>query len=312
MQQRSLGRQGLTVSALGHGSMGTVLGYGPSDEQESVAAIRRAHELGVTHFDTAERYGWGEGERLLGRAIAPIRDDVTVATKFGLTEAYGPDSDPDRIRTSIDNSLRNLGVDHIDVLYQHLPDPAVPVEDVVETMGEYVRAGKVRHLGLSNVDEDTLRRAHAVHPVSVVQNQYSLFSRGVESLFGTLDELGVGLVAYAPLARGFLSGAVASRESYAADDFRRRNGWWAPRSYEANRRLAWELSAVADEKGITLAQLALAWLLGRREDVVPIPGSRHPDRVAQNVAAAEIDLTAHDLARIEAVVPSGEVVSTGG
>ncbi|WP_435210638.1 aldo/keto reductase [Streptomyces sp. bgisy034] len=305
METRTLGTQGLTASAIGYGAMGTAVGYGPTDDTESIAAIRRAHELGVTHFDTAEMYGWGEGEKLLGNALAPIRNGVTIATKFGLTPTYGQDSRPEHIREVVDNSLRNLGVDVIDVLYQHFPDPNVPVEDVVGVMKEYVDAGKVKYLGLSNAGEDVIRRAHAVHPISVLQSEYSLFAREVGSLLPVLEELGIGFVAYSPLARGFLSGAVQSREHYAADDFRQRIAWWNPENFDANVAMTSDLTKFAESKGATLSQLALAWLLTQKDYIVPIPGSRNPVRVAQNIAAANLTLNADDLAHIADIAPHG-------
>ncbi|MFE6760435.1 aldo/keto reductase [Streptomyces sp. NPDC057684] len=305
METRTLGTQGLTVAAVGYGAMGTAVGYGPTDDTESIAAIRRAHELGVTHFDTAEMYGWGEGEKLLGNALAPIRDEVTIATKFGLTPTFGQDSRPEHVREVIDNSLRNLAIDSIDLLYQHFPDPNVPIEDVVGVMKEYVDAGKVKYLGLSNADEDTIRRAHAVHPISVLQSEYSLFARDVEPLLPVLEELGIGFVAYSPLARGFLGGAVQSRDHYAADDFRRRIAWWTPENFDANVAITGELTELAESKGATLSQLALAWLLAKKDYIVPIPGSRNPGRAAQNIAAADLTLTVDDLARIAEIAPDG-------
>ncbi|MFB6676194.1 aldo/keto reductase [Streptomyces sp. NPDC056390] len=308
METRTLGTQGLTVAAIGYGAMGTPVGYGPTDDTESIAAIRRAHELGVTHFDTAEMYDWGEGEKLLGNALAPIRDEVTIATKFGLTPTFGQDSRPEHVREVIDNSLRNLAVDSIDLLYQHFPDPNVPIEDVVGVMKEYVDAGKVKYLGLSNADEDTIRRAHAVHPISVLQSGYSLFARDVEPLLPVLEELGVGFVAYSPLARGFLSGAVQSRDHYAADDFRQRIAWWNPEHFDANVAIAGELTKLAESKGTTLSQLALAWLLAKKDYIAPIPGSRSPGRVAQNIAAADLTLTIGDLARIAESAPDSSAL----
>ncbi|MFL9684791.1 MULTISPECIES: aldo/keto reductase [Streptomyces] len=306
MEQRNLGTQGLTVSALGYGAMGTATGYGPSDDTQSIAAIRRAHELGVTHFDTAEMYGWGEGEKLLGHALAPVRDEVTIATKFGFTPAFGTNSRPEHIREVVDNSLRNLNVDSVDLLYQHVADPKVPIEEVVGVMKEFVDAGKVKYLGLSNTDPDSVRRAHVVHPISALQFEYSLFApRDAEPFFPVLEELGIGFVAYSPLARGFLSGAVQPRDSYGPDDFRQHLAWWKPENYETNVAIVDELTEFADGKGVTLAQLALAWLLAQKDYIVPIPGSRNAGRVAQNVAAADLFLTAEDLARIAEIAPDG-------
>ncbi|WP_454855216.1 aldo/keto reductase [Promicromonospora soli] len=307
MQTRKLGQQGLTVSALGYGAMGTAAFYGPTDDTESIAAIRRAHDEGVTFFDTAELYGWGVGEKLLGHALAPIRDEVVIATKFGFTETYGSDSRPEHIREVVDNSLRNLNIDTIDVLYQHVPDPNVPIEDVVGVMKESVDAGKVKYLGLSNADEDTIRRAHAVHPISVLQEEYSIFGRETEPLLPVLEELGIGLVAYSPLARGFLSGGVKPRTQYDADDVRQIIGWWAPENFDRNVEIANQLNGLAESKGVTLSQLALAWLLAQKDYIVPIPGSRNPERVAQNVAAVGVTLTEGDLARIAEIAPDGAV-----
>lgn len=307
MQTRTLGQQGFTASGIGYGAMGTKMAYGPSDDTESITAIRRAHELGVTHFDTAELYGWGEGEKLLGEALGPIRDEVTIATKFGFTSSFGADSRPGHVRDVVDASLRNLGVDHIDVLYQHLHDPAVPIEEVVGVMKEYVEAGKVSYLGLSNTTPDNIRRAHAVHPISVLQTEYSLFARESEEFFPVLEELGIGLVAYSPLARGFLTGVAKPRAEYAADDARQGTPWWAPGNFEANQSVVGELTALADSKSVTISQLSLAWLLAQRGYIVPIPGSRNVTRVAENTAAADLTLTAADLARIQAIVPKGGV-----
>jgi aryl-alcohol dehydrogenase-like predicted oxidoreductase len=308
VKTRTLGRHGLTVSEIGYGAMGTATGYGPSDDTRSITAIRRAHEPGVTLFDTAEMYGWGEGEKLLGNALAPIRDEVVIATKFGLTKTWATDSRPEHIQEVVDNSLRYLGVDTIDVLYQHVPDPNVPIEDVVRVMAEFVAVGKVRYLGLSNAGEDVIRRGHAVHPISVLQHECSMFApRDVEPLFPVLEELGIGFIAYSPLARGFLAGAVQSRDRYGADDFRQNVAWWKPENFDANVAIADKVAAFAETKGVTLAQLALAWLLAKKDYIVPIPGSRNPDRVARNIAAADVVLTAEDLARIAEIVPDGGV-----
>lgn len=311
METRALGRQGLIVSEIGYGAMGTAIGYGPTDDQESIAAIRRAYDSGVTHFDTAEMYGWGAGERLLGHALAPVREGVTIATKFGFTSTFGLNSQPEHIREVVDTSLANLGVECIDLLYQHRPDPAVAIEDVVGTMQDLVQAGKVKYLGLSEADEETIRRAHAVHPISALQTEYSIFARDVEPLFGVLEELGIGFVAYSPLARGFLSGAVQTRDALSANDFRRRLGWWQPENFEANRALVQRLQALATSKGVTLAQLSLAWLLAQRDYIVPIPGSRNAERVAQNVAASGLTLTDEDLRAVAEIAPTGGVGSRG-
>jgi aryl-alcohol dehydrogenase-like predicted oxidoreductase len=305
MQQRSLGTQGLTVSAIGYGSMGTVVGYGATDDSESVAAIRQAHDLGVTFFDTAEMYGWGDGEKLLGRAVAPFRDEAVIATKFGFTPGFGTDSRPEHIREVVETSLRNLGVDSIDVLYQHRLDPSVPIEDVVGAMAEFVDAGKVKYLGLSEATPSAIRRAHAVHPISVLQTEYSIFAPVAEPLFPLLAELGIGFVAYSPLARGFLTGTAKRAPDYDRGDFRTLMDWWNADNYDANTRVVDQLTELAAGKGVTVSQLALAWILAQRDFIVPIPGSRNPDRVAQNVAAADIELTADDLARIAAIAPGG-------
>jgi aryl-alcohol dehydrogenase-like predicted oxidoreductase len=262
----------------------------------SIAAIRRAYEDGVTYFDTAELYGWGKGERLLGAALAPIREKVTIATKFGFTPAFAPNSQLAHVRDVVDGSLRSLGVDSIDVLYQHIHDPAVPIEDVVGVMKEFVDAGKVKYLGLSNTSPENVRRAHAV---------YSIFDRKSEAFFPVLEDLGIGLIAYRPLARGFLTGAVKPLDGYPADDFRRHNPWWAPGNFEANLAIAEELRSFAASKGATLSQLSLAWLLARKPYIVPIPGSRSVERVAENMAAAELSLSADDLDLIEQIVPDG-------
>lgn len=305
VETRTLGQQGLTSSALGYGAMGTVIAYGPTDDTESIAAIRRARELGTTHFDTAEMYGWGDGEKLLGKAVAPFRDEITIATKFGLTRSFGQNSQPDHIREVVDNSLRNLNVEVIDLLYQHAPDPEVPVEDVVGVMKELVEAGKVKYVGLSNAGEDDIRRGHAVHPISVLQAQYSIFDRKVEALFPVLDELGIGLVAYSPLARGFLTGTAKPREQLTADDRRHQIPMWAPENFEANRAMADRLANLADRLDVTLSQLALAWVLAQKDNVVPIPGSRNPQRVEQNIAATDITLSDEVMAEIAEIVPNG-------
>lgn len=311
MEMRTLGDQGLRVAAMGYGSMGTAVGYGPRDDADSIAAIRRAHELGVTMFDTAEMYGWGAGERLLGRAVAPFRDEVVLATKFGLTPDFGPDSRPAHIREVLEASLTSLGVDHIDLLYQHRLDPQVPIEDVVGTMAEFVEAGTVRYLGLSEAGPDELRRAEAVHPISVLQTEYSLFARDAEPLFPLLDELGIGFVAYSPLARGFLTGTARPGQDYPQDDFRAHMQWWDAEHFDHNSEIVARLGALAAGKGVTTAQLALGWTLARYGSLVPIPGSRSPDRVTQNVRAAEIALSPEEVATITALAPEGAAGDRG-
>jgi aryl-alcohol dehydrogenase-like predicted oxidoreductase len=305
MQQRTLGQQGLTVSELGYGAMGIHLAYGPGDEQEGIAAIQRAYDLGVTFFDTAELYGWGENEKLVGRAVRGFRDNIVIASKFGFTRERGYDSRPEHIREVTENSLRYLGVDVLDVLYQHRVDPNVPIEDVAGTVKEFIDAGKVRYFGLSEAGPSTLRRAHAVQPVSVLQTEYSLFERDVEQLFPTLEELGIGFVAYSPLGRGFLTGTAKPAGQYDPDDMRNGDPRWQPGNFEKNVAAVEQLTALAASKGATVSQLALAWLLAQRDYVVPIPGTRSPKRVEENVGAADLQLTTADLERISAILPTG-------
>ncbi|WP_240193960.1 MULTISPECIES: aldo/keto reductase [unclassified Gordonia (in: high G+C Gram-positive bacteria)] len=293
------------MSEIGYGSMGVAVGYGTTDVDEAVAAIRRAHDLGVTHFDTAEMYGWGAGERLVGRAIKPFRENVTVATKFGMTKQFGVDSHPDHIRRVVDASLLNLDVDYIDVLYQHRLDPAVPIEDVVGVMGELVDAGKVRYLGLSEATPDALRAAHAVHPISVLQTEFSIFAQDALPLFPLLDELGIGFIAYAPLARGFLTGAPRPAAGYERGDFRTFMEWWNKANYSSNLGIVERLTAIGESRGVSLPQLALSWVLAQGDFIVPIPGSRNPDRVAENIAAADLKLTDVDLRLISDAAPHG-------
>jgi aryl-alcohol dehydrogenase-like predicted oxidoreductase len=306
MQKRTLGRQGLTTSAIGYGSMGISLAYGPGDAQAGIAAIQKAYDLGVTHFDTAEMYGWGENEEIVGRAVKSFRDDVVIATKFGFKAPdFSYDSRPERIREVVEGSLRRLGVDQIDVLYQHRQDPNVPVEDVAGTVKEFIDAGKVKYFGLSEVGSETLRRAHAVQPVSVLQTEYSLFEREVEVLFPTLTELGIGFVPYSPLGRGFLTGAAKPAVEYDKTDMRRGDARWQPGNFEKNVEATRQLTELAASKDATVAQLALAWLLAQGEHIVPIPGTRSASRVTENVGAADLTLTDADLARINQILPEG-------
>ncbi|MDR8412163.1 aldo/keto reductase [Nonomuraea sp. 3-1Str] len=309
MRKRTLGTQGLTVSALGYGAMGISLAYGPSDEKEGTATIRRAHELGVTFFDTAELYGQGENERIVGAALAPVRDEVVIATKFGFdftgTREGGVDSRPGHIREVVDNSLRHLGVDVIDVLYQHRVDPGVPIEDVAGTVRELVDAGKVRYFGLSEAGANTIRRAHAVQPVSVLQTEYSLFERDVETLLPVLRELGIGFVAYSPLGRGFLTGQAKPGAEYDPSDMRSWDARFQPGNYERNLEATRRLADLAADKDATVAQLALAWLLAQGDDIVPIPGTRSRGRLEENVAAADLVLDEADLKRVAEILPTG-------
>ena len=315
MEQRKLGTQGLEVGAIGLGTMGMTMAYGPGgDDAGSIATIRRAHELGVTLFDTAELYGMGTGvnEQLLGRAVARFRDEVVIATKFGFDLSnpakigFAFDSRPEHIRKVTENSLRYLGTDHVDVLYQHRVDPDVPIEEVAGAVKELIDAGKVRFFGLSEAGPATIRRAHAVQPVSVLQTEYSVFERGVEAdVLPVLRELGIGFVPYSPLGRGFLTGDFKPAAEYPADDMRGWSAHWQPGNYEQNVAAVEQLRTMAAEKGITVAQLALAWLLSQGDDIVPIPGTRSAARVEENVGAGAVSLAAADLERIQAVVPHG-------
>ena len=315
MENRTLGQQGLEVGAMGLGTMGMTMAYGPAGDVEgSIATIRRAHELGVTMFDTAELYGMGTGssEQLLGRAVRGFRDEVVLATKFGFdltnpeTVGTAMDSRPGRIREVTENSLRHLGTDYIDVLYQHRPDPDVPIESVAGAVRELIDAGKVRYFGLSEAGPETIRRAHAVQPVSVLQTEYSVFERGVEAdVLPVLRELGIGFVPYSPLGRGFLTSDVKPAGEYPEDDMRRWDARWQGENYEANVGAVGQLGELAASRGISVTQLALAWLLAQGEDIVPIPGTRKVHRLEENVTAAEVSLTRDDLDRIQEILPNG-------
>ncbi|MFE2064512.1 aldo/keto reductase [Streptomyces sp. NPDC059467] len=315
LPRRTLGTQGLTAGAIGLGTMGMTMAYGAPDEQNSIATLHRAHELGVTLFDTAELYGLGTGsnEQLLGRAVKGFRDEILIATKFGFDLSdpsrigQSLDSRPEHIREVTENSLRHLGTDRIDVLYQHRVDPDVPIEEVAGTVGELIAEGKVRFLGLSEAGPETIRRAHAVHPVSVLQTEYSVFERAVEAeILPVVRELGIGFVPYSPLGRGFLTGAVKPAAEYDADDMRHTiDERWRPGNYEKNVAAVRELTALAEGKGATVTQLALAWLLAQGDDTVPIPGTRSPHRLEENVASAHVTLTPEDLARVQEILPHG-------
>ncbi|MGH7019044.1 MAG: aldo/keto reductase [Brevundimonas sp.] len=321
MKMRKLGQGGPEVSAIGLGCMGMSAFYGGSDEAQSVAVIHRALDLGVTLFDTAEMYGPHTNEVLLGKALKGRRDQAFIATKFGINrQADGSavtDGSPANVRRAVEGSLSRLGVDHIDLYYQHRIDPNTPIEETVGAMAELVKEGKVRFLGLSEAAPATLRRGHAEHPITALQTEYSLWSREPEDeLLATVRELGIGFVPYSPLGRGFLSGDIKSLDDLAPDDFRRTNPRFSGDNFQKNLDLVAAVSAIAADKGVTAAQLALAWVLAQGEDLVPIPGTRRIATLEQNVAAADIVLTADDLARIEAVFPrdaaAGERYAPGG
>jgi aryl-alcohol dehydrogenase-like predicted oxidoreductase len=310
---RTLGTQGLIVSELGLGIMGMSHGYGTPeerDERESIATIHRAIELGVTFFDTAEAYGPYRNEELLARALKQLsgaRDRLVIATKFGFRfdngVISGVDSRPAHIREVVNASLRRLETDHIDLLYQHRVDPAVPIEDVVGTMADLVHEGKVRFLGLSEAGEQTIRRAHAVHPISALQSEYSLWERNLEPrIIPLLRELGIGLVPFAPLGRGFLTGDVKRAEEYPEGDFRRGDPRYQGANFDANMRAASAVREMAARKGATAAQIALAWLLHKGDDIVPIPGTKRRKYLDENVAAADVQLTPDDVTTLDAAL----------
>ncbi len=312
MNRRMLGAQGPEVSAIGLGCMGMSAFYGAVDESEARATIARALELGCNFLDTSDMYGPYTNERLLGEAIAGRREEVLLATKFGIkllnendlvNRAY--DGSPAYVHEACDASLQRLGVDHIDLYYQHRVDPSTPIEETVGAMAELVAAGKVRHLGLSEASAQTIRRAHAVHPITAVQSEYSLWTRDIESEIGpTLQELGIGLVAYSPLGRGFLSGRFSSTAELDDDDYRHHGPRFSAENLEHNRELATRVRELAREKGVTPGQLALAWVLHRGEHVVPIPGTKHVSYLEENLAAAELELTPEEVQRIADELPA--------
>jgi aryl-alcohol dehydrogenase-like predicted oxidoreductase len=304
MEKRRLGTSGLEVSAIGLGCMGLSFGYGPAaDKADAIRLLRGAVERGVTFFDTAEAYGPFLNEELLGEALAPVRDQVVIATKFGFVEgepARGMDSRPERIREVADAALRRLRTEFIDLFYQHRVDPEVPIEDVAGTVAGLIREGKVRHFGLSEAGEKTIRRAHAVQPVTALQSEYSLWWREPErTVLPVLEELGIGFVPFSPLGRGFLTGAIDATTQFASDDFRNVVPRFASEARAANQALVDRLAAIAAAKGVTPAQIALAWILSRAPWIVPIPGTTKLHRLEENLAAAEVELTAGDLRQIE-------------
>jgi aryl-alcohol dehydrogenase-like predicted oxidoreductase len=308
LEQRNLGA--LTVSALGLGCMGMSFAYGPGDDDESIRVIHRAHELGVTFLDTADLYGWGANEELVGRAVAGRRDDFVIATKFAnRQDEQGNrfvDNRPEYIREAIDASLRRLGTDYVDLYYMHRRNPDVPIEESVGAMAELVQAGKVRHLGLSEVSAETLRAAAAVHPIAALQSEWSLFTRGIEDdIVPTARELGVGIVPYSPLGRGMLAGVLTSQDDLSSDDFRRNHPRWTGENREHNLRLVARVRDLAGEAGCTPVQLALAWLLHQGPDVVPIPGTKRVKYLEEDVGATDVRLSEDVLRAIDEIVPPG-------
>ncbi len=311
METVKLGTQGLEVSRQGLGCMGMSEFYGVPNEGESIATIHRAIELGVTLLDTADMYGVGRNEELVGRAIADRRDRVVLATKFGNERRadgtwIGVNGRPEYVRAACDASLQRLGIDVIDLYYQHRVDPNTPIEETVDAMKKLVEAGKVRYLGLSEAAPETIRRAHAVHPITALQSEYSLWTRDPEDdVLPTVRELGIGFVAYSPLGRGFLSGRFRSPDDLPEDDFRRRNPRFQPGNLERNLELVERVEEVAAERGVTPGQLALAWVHSRGDDIIPIPGTKRRAYLEENVAAASIELTEDDLERLDEVFPAG-------
>lgn len=311
MKQRKLGTHGLTVSQLGLGCMGMSEFYGPGDDKESIATIHRALELGVAFLDTADIYGPYKNEELVGKAIRGCRDDVAIATKFGIVRGDNPSDRgisgrPEYVRASCDGSLKRLGIEAIDLYYQHRVDQKTPIEETVGAMADLVRAGKVRYLGLSEASPQTIRRAHAVHPISALQTEYSLWSRDPEAeILPTVRELGIGFVAYSPLGRGLLTGQIRRFEDLAPDDYRRMSPRFQGENFAKNLALVDRIQKLALEKGCTASQLALAWVMSQGEDIVPIPGTKRRAYLEENAGAADIVLSPADLATINAAAPMG-------
>jgi aryl-alcohol dehydrogenase-like predicted oxidoreductase len=312
MQKRVIGQGGLEVSALGLGCMGLSFGYGPAtDRKDAIALIRTAHERGVTFFDTAEAYGPGINEEVVGEALAPVRDQVVIATKFGFVNGVptqGLDSRPDRIRQVADDALKRLRTDRIDLFYQHRVDPNVPIEEVAGTVKELIEAGKVKHFGLSEAGVDSIRRAHAVQPVAALQSEYSMWWREPETeILPLLEELGIGFVPFSPLGKGFLTGRFGADTTFGEGDFRSTVPRFSPEALAANQALADLVRELAEGKGVTPAQIALAWLLSQRPWIVPIPGTTKLHRLEENLGGAEVQLTKEDLVRIETALSSVQV-----
>ncbi len=314
LKKRKLGAQGLEVSEIGLGCMGMSQSYGPADDATSIAVVHRAIDLGCTLFDTAEIYGFFENEKLVGRALKGKREQVVLATKFGFRiengRRTGLDSRPGHIVEAVEGSLKRLGTDTIDILYQHRVDPEVPIEDVAGTVADLIAAGKVRFFGLSEAGVDVIRRAHAVHPVSVLQSEYSLWERNLEEeIIPLLRELGIGLVPFSPLGRGFLTGKARRAEALEEDDFRKTDPRYMGPNFDANMKAAEAIVAFARKKGVAAAQIALAWLLHKGSDIVPIPGTKRRKYLEENLDAARIELSPAEVGELDALLPPG---STAG